>query len=249
MAVATDIARLEILAEEQGIGLPQFDHNNKAKTIVCDSDFKNPVKMFNPSRLTVTRTVAWPTQQVTKRDTPEVHYAGASEPSTLNVELFLDSYDNDKPRGEKESVRKVTDRLIELTQVVEEKHRPPVCRLTWGSMGNGTAKHKGFFQGVLENLALQFTLFMENGTPVRATATCTFKAWTPNEKDLKEQNLMSSDVAKVWVVKRGQTLATIAMREYGDPGKWRPIALANGIDNPMALDPGMVLILPALRNG
>lgn len=239
-----DVAQLEILAEEKGAGLPRFDPNNSANKIVCNSDFTNQdVKMFNPSRLSVTRTVAWPTQEVTKRDTPEVHYSGAIEPSTLNVELFLDSYDNDLPRGEKKSVREVTDRLIKLTQVIDEKHRPPVCRLTWGKMGN----MKGFFQGVLENLALQFSLFMENGTPVRATATCTFKAWTPNEQDLKEQNLMSADVAKVWVVKRGQTLATIAMHEYGNPGKWRPIALANGIDNPMALDPGMVLVLPALR--
>lgn len=243
------LAQLKILEEEPGIGLPQFDHNNKAKTIICDSDFKNPVKMFNPSRLTVTRTVAYPTQKVAKKDTPEVQYTGAIEPSTLNLELFLDSYDNDLPPDKKKSVREVTDRLIELTQVIGEKHRPPVCRLTWGSMGDSIRKHIGFFQGVLENLTLQFTLFMENGTPVRATATCTFKAWTPNERDLKEQNLMSSDVAKVWVVKRGQTLATIAMREYGDPGKWRPIALANGIDNPMALNPGMVLVLPALRNG
>ena len=58
---------------------------------------------------------------------------------------------------------------------------------------------------------------------------------------------MSADVAKVWVVKRGQTLASIAMHEYGDPGKWRPIALANDIDNPAVLDPGAVLVLPAIR--
>lgn len=241
-----DIAQLEILAEEDGAGLPQFNPNNSANKIICSSNStRDGVKMFNPSRLTVTRTVAWPTQGVTKRDSPELHHAGAIEPSTLNVELFLDSYDNDTPRERKESVRKITDRLVDLTKVDSNKHRPPVCRLTWGRMGND----KGFFQGVLENLALQFNLFLENGTPVRATATCTFKAWTPNEQDLKEQSLMSSDVAKVWVVKRGQTLASIAKYEYGDARKWRPIALANCIDNPLALAPGTVLILPAIRNG
>ncbi|MBA4142869.1 MAG: LysM peptidoglycan-binding domain-containing protein [Nitrosospira sp.] len=240
-----DVAQLEILAEEPGAGLPQFNPTNFDNKIICSSDFKNNgVKMFNPNRLTVTRTVAWPPQGVTKRDSPELHHAGAIEPSTLNVELFLDSYDNDRPREEKKSVREVTDRLIKLTHVIDTKHRPPVCRLTWGKMGN----MKGFFQGVLENLALQFNLFLENGTPVRATATCTFKAWTPNTQDLKDQNLMSADVAKVWVVKRGQTLASIAMHEYGDPGKWRPIALANGIDNPADLNPGAVLVLPAIRN-
>ena len=106
----------------------------------------------------------------------------------------------------------------------------------------------GFFQGVLENLVLVFSLFLENGTPVPATATCTFKAWTPNAEDLKNQSLMSADVAKVWIVKRGQTLASIAMHEYGNPGKWRPIAMANGIDNPAMLEPGTVLLLPAIRS-
>jgi nucleoid-associated protein YgaU len=56
---------------------------------------------------------------------------------------------------------------------------------------------------------------------------------------------MSSDVAKVWVVKRGQSLATIASAEYGDPRAWRIIADANGIDNPLRLAPGTRLLLPA----
>jgi len=56
---------------------------------------------------------------------------------------------------------------------------------------------------------------------------------------------MSSDVAKVWVVKRGQSLATIASAEYGDPRAWRIIADANGIENPLGLAPGTRLLLPA----
>lgn len=237
------LEKLEILTEEPGVGLPRFNPKNDGNKIICNMDFANDkVKMFNPNLFTITRTVAWPTQAVSKKDTPELQYTGAIEPSTLNIELFLDTYDS--PNTEKKSVRIITDKLIDLTKVIGKNHRPPVCRLTWGNMGN----MRGFFQGVLENLALKFNLFMEDGTPVRATATCTFKAWTPNETDLKEQNLMSPDVAKVWVIKRGQTLASIAMHEYGDPRKWRPIAQANGIDDPTKLYPGTVLVLPALRS-
>ena len=64
---------------------------------------------------------------------------------------------------------------------------------------------------------------------------------------MKKQNLMSSDVAKIWVVKRGQSLATIAAAEYGDSRAWRIIADANGIDNPLDLVPGSRLLLPARR--
>ena len=234
---------LKILVEEKGAGLPQFKPNNSANEIVCNMDPNNEdVKMFNPNLFTITRTVAWTTQAVAKRDSPELHHTGVNQPSTLNIELFLDTYDS--PNKEKKSVRDVTDRLTNLTKVISEKHRPPVCRLIWGKMGN----ELGFFQGVLENLVLKFNLFMEDGTPVRATATCVFKAWMQNLQDLKNQNFMSPDVAKVWMVKRGQTLATIAMHEYGNPCMWRHIAQANGIDDPMKLLPGTVLVLPALRN-
>jgi nucleoid-associated protein YgaU len=106
-----------------------------------------------------------------------------------------------------------------------------------------------FFQGVLTQLETQYTLFMDDGKPVRATNHCTFKQWRSNQDDMQRQNLMSADVAKVWIVKQGQTLASIAAREYGDPGEWRAIADANALDDPLALKPGSQLLLPARRRG
>ena len=82
---------------------------------------------------------------------------------------------------------------------------------------------------------------------MRATNRCTFKQWRSNLSDLQRQNLLSSDVAKVWVVKQGQTLAMIAAREYGDAREWHAIAEANHIDDPLALRPGTQLVLPARR--
>jgi nucleoid-associated protein YgaU len=209
--------------------LPQFENEDSARNLIA---------MFNPNRLTVNRSVQWQSQDVAKRDNPEMHHTGA-QPTTLNVELFFDTYDS--PSKNKKSVRIHTDKLLAFATVDGKKHRPPICRLTWGS-------DHAFFQGVVEQLQLQFTLFMEDGKPVRATATCTFKSWKANIKDLQDQNLMTSDVAKVWVVKHGQTLSTIATQEYGDPRMWRPIAQANGIDDPIKLRPGALLILPAVRN-
>jgi len=42
----------------------------------------------------------------------------------------------------------------------------------------------------------------------------------------------------------GETLDRIAARRYGDSGRWRIIARANGIDNPMRLDPNRPMIIP-----
>jgi len=120
-----------------------------------------------------------------------------------------------------------------------DKHRPPVCRLRWGAAGY-------FFQGVLEKLDQKFSMFLEDGTPVRATVTCSFKEWRTNYDDLNRQNRQSADVAKTWIVKRGDSLSGIAAMEYLDPCLWRPIAVENNIDNPFDLTPGRVLTLPKL---
>jgi nucleoid-associated protein YgaU len=223
------LKKLTILVEKAS-GTMQFDEHSASDRIEA---------MFNPKSLSVTRQVEWKSQDAAKRDSPELQFTTA-QPATLTVELFFDTYDNPKVKEAKESVYKYTSKLLALTAVSGDKHRPPVCQIQWGDQGI-------IFQGVLQALDQQYTMFMDDGKPVRATVKCTFTQWRSNEKDLKQQNLMSSDVVKVWTVRRGQTLATIASAEYHDPRCWREIADANGIDDPLALRPGTTVILPALH--
>jgi nucleoid-associated protein YgaU len=42
----------------------------------------------------------------------------------------------------------------------------------------------------------------------------------------------------------GDSLPLIAYAEYGDPGSWRTIAEANGIDDPLRLRAGTGLLIP-----
>jgi nucleoid-associated protein YgaU len=58
--------------------------------------------------------------------------------------------------------------------------------------------------------------------------------------------LHSADVAKRRIVRRGDTLSSIAIEQYNDVTQWRAIAIANDIDNPRALTPGQVLVIPKL---
>jgi len=222
--------KLTILVELKGENM-QFSESDADARIEA---------MFNPKTLGLSREVKWDTQKPAKRDSPELHYT-SGDPASLSVDLFFDTYDTDQPASGKQSVfTTYISKLLALTEVRSEKHRPPVCRIKWGSQGI-------IFQGVLNHFEQQYTMFMEDGTPVRATAKCTFTQWRSNETDLQKQNLMSSDVVKMWTVRRGQTLASIAAAEYRDPGCWRHIADANGIDDPLALQPGVTLMLPALR--
>ena len=229
-----ELKRLTILVESAG-GTLQFRGAASGDAIIA---------MFNPNKLTISRSVQWQNQHAAKRDNPEMQYTGA-EPATLSIDLLFDTYDTPEPEHSKKSVKTVyMDKLLHLTTVEQhgDKHRPPVCRLQWGDQGI-------FFQGVLQQLETSFTMFTAAGVPVRATARCTFREWLPNSKDMEKQDLKSADVAKVWVVRRGQSLASIASIEYGDPRIWRVIADANGIDNPLALTPGTRLMLPPLPTG
>ena len=56
----------------------------------------------------------------------------------------------------------------------------------------------------------------------------------------------SPDHAKLYTVRRGDTLQGIAMAEYDDPREWRRIADTNGITNPMSLPPGTKLLVPPI---
>jgi Contractile injection system tube protein/LysM domain len=195
--------------------------------------------LFNPSKLVLGKTVRWEEQPAKERDVPELQFKNG-QPRSLNLDLTFDTYDT--PEATKQSVREqYTDKLLQLALVDRAKHRPPVCELSWGTLGV-------FFKGVLEKLDQQFTLFMEDGTPVRAACQCTFKEWRTNQEDQMQQRTQSADVAKRWVVKRGDTLSSIAAQEYLDPRLWRPIADENAIDDPNHIIPGSVLLIPTLTH-
>jgi len=144
--------------------------------------------MFNPNKLSFSKSVDWQPGNANQRDVPELQFKNGDS-RTLTLDLMFDTYDT--PSNKKIDVRDHTRKLSHLTTVAThgDKHRPPVCRLSWGAASV-------FFQGVLQNMTLLLTLFMPNGTPVRATSNCVFREWYTNYADLQNQKLESSDVSK-----------------------------------------------------
>jgi nucleoid-associated protein YgaU len=221
------LKKLKIRVEKPG-GVLQFDDSNVIPAL------------FNPEKLVFSKTANWAKQGAAQRDNPELQFTNA-EPRTLRIDLLFDTYDT--PSQQKADVRRAyTDAVLHLTTVERhgDKHRPPVCQLSWGAAGV-------IFQGVLTQLQQQIILFMDDGTPVRAKLSCTFKEWRSNSDDMRRQRTSSSDVTKSRTVKRGETLSSIAAEELDDAANWRPIADANDLDDPGDLRPGMVLLIPRLR--
>jgi nucleoid-associated protein YgaU len=208
------------------------------------------VALFNPNEISISRSISYEEKRVASKAESGVpdQLLRAIEPATLAVDLLFDTYEDrtsvaDWKRaaaqaGGPDDVTKRTDEIVKLAQPDIHTHRPPVCALTWGRFA--------IFTGVLTSLAERFTMFLPSGIPVRATLSCSFVE-VGKEATRREGELQSADVHKSRVVRRHDTVQSIAAEEYDDPGLWRAIARANGLVDPRAIEPGMTLVIPRLQ--
>ncbi|MGA7413984.1 MAG: LysM peptidoglycan-binding domain-containing protein [Bryobacteraceae bacterium] len=189
--------------------------------------------LFNPSQYGIDKSNQIAEIAVPGLEAPILQYVHGNTRS-LSMELFFDTYE------EQGDVRDHTNRIYGLLRINPETHVPPICKITWGGFS---------FTGVLDHVSGKFTLFVADGTPVRATLNVVFKEFIPVKVLVQENPTQSADHRKTRAVKAGDRLDLIAVREYGDPGKWRPIADANNLRDPRKLRVGRTLIIPVLTNG
>ncbi|MBK9710613.1 MAG: LysM peptidoglycan-binding domain-containing protein [Kouleothrix sp.] len=210
-----------------------------AHATVTNLDQGNTIKcMFNPKEYTWTKTNNWDEGKVPAKNISDLHFTGGKS-ATLKMDLFFDTY------AEGKDVRKeYTDAFWELMSIDPSKKdknndygRPPRVLFQWGAAWS--------FEAVITSLSQQFTLFLSDGTPVRATLTVNFQQ-VRDTANLAPQNPTSGGAGgeRVWQVGAGDTLAWIAYREYGDATKWRLIAQANNLIQVRELAPGTVLVIP-----
>jgi nucleoid-associated protein YgaU len=72
------------------------------------------------------------------------------------------------------------------------------------------------------------------------------KEYRPAAVQVADSPRSSPTVEKSYVVRRGDTLSSIAAAVYRRPDAWRELARANGISDPRDLRPGQVLTVPRL---
>jgi hypothetical protein len=113
---------------------------------------------FNPKEIPVDKQVPWQKHKNSEGDDPTLEFT-AAEPKTMTLELLFDTFE------ERSSVYfKYIQSLERFTLVDQDLKRPPLVTFTWGDSFP-------VFKGVIESLSVKYTLFLPDGTPVRATAT------------------------------------------------------------------------------
>lgn len=148
------------------------------------------------------------------------------------MELFFDTYE------EQADVTDYTDAIYDLLEIDPDTHAAPICDIQWGDF---------YFTGVLETVQGKFSLFLSDGTPVRANLNVSFIEYIDVDELVQVHPKQSADHQKNRWTKSGDRIDTIAGEEYKDPTKWRQIADANGMDDPRHLEPGQHLVIPAIR--
>lgn len=191
---------------------------------------------FNPLEYTITKTNSYEEKAKNKSEVPHAEFkkAGAQK---LKMSLIFDTYET------KEDVSTVTAKLWKL---METKTRPIGDDTQKVPPPHVTFEWKGFkFVSVITNMTQKFTLFLKDGTPVRAKVDITFL----QDKDqgfLGKQNPTSGGgpIERVHKVQGSDRLDTIAAEVYGDATKWRMIAERNGITDPLKIASGTLLAIP-----
>jgi nucleoid-associated protein YgaU len=208
------------------------------------------VIQFNPKELSFSKGVQYAEIGIPGLDLPLQQFV-RGQAETLDVNLFFDTTEHGM--GEERSVRPVTlltDQFYQLIRIDGETGAPPVCRFTWGEIGfpgsnlsgswgsESNWGRKNGFQGIVESVSQNFTLFSPLGVPLRATLAVRMREY------LTLAQAVSVLSERVRIVDQNQTLDQIASRAYNDPSKWREIADFNNISDPLSLAAGTALGLP-----
>lgn len=197
--------------------------------------------LFNPEEYAVSRENNFAQIAVPGLRAPLLQFVHGNL-STIEMELLVDTVEAHTEGGRAlneagEDVRNLTRKILRLLDIDPSTHAPPVVLFAWGPVA---------FTCVVARANQRFLMFRPDGTPVRARVTLSLQEFTNAELEAKEIKRETTDYSKRYEVVAGDTLSAIAARLYGDPALWRPIALANDIDDPRRPPVGRRLIVPAL---
>jgi hypothetical protein len=202
----------------------EFDESDGANVLLLP---------FNPTEYSIEKKNNFPQAAVLGLESPLIQYSNG-DARVLSMEILFDTYSYDNQQDLRDVYLSKIDRLLAIDG---ELHAPPPCKVIWSSLQ---------FVGVLEDARKQFTLFLDDGTPVRARVTLSFREYIPVEIQVREMPRSSPDKHKGRTVRSGEAIWHIAAEAYGDPRLWPVLARANDLDDPLRLRVGRDLVIPPL---
>ena len=191
---------------------------------------------FNPKEMSIQKSAKWERKPAPKALGAAPAEFKGSDACKLTLELFFDATDS--------MDASVVDRVEKLFRCLVQGGSdpaawPPLVVLEWGAVTS--------FVGFVSSVQAKYTLFAPDGTPLRATCGVTIEEM-PQSSQKQNPTSGTYQLHARHTLVEGETLATLAYREYGDPALWRALAEVNRIDDPLRLRPGVTIDVPELAD-
>jgi Contractile injection system tube protein/LysM domain len=188
---------------------------------------------FNPESYSVSKTNIWTYKPNQGKDYPAPEFGGGM-PMTYKLSLLLDT----SLDGPDKSVKDDANKLMKAMH--GGGSAPKFIEFSWGSTKLPKAAPL--------SISIQYALFHPNGEPMRAFVDLELAQAADSSPAGQAQNPTTRGTAglRSHIVQEGDSLHSIAYDSYGDATRWRVIAEANGIDDPLRLRRGASLSIPRL---
>lgn len=227
-----------------------------------DSSYKKVVKskafeaLINPTGFSFTRKNDFNTEQASGSSAGEQKFEKTSSP-TLQLEFLFDGTGVTKANSGNKLINKikeglgkrdpfskksVTDQLYDFYEATGDYngsiHKPYNVIIIWGEFE---------FKGILNEFTIDYKLFNNDGTPLRAIGKATFGGSISKELAAKIAKTSSPDLTHKRTVQDGDTLPLMTERIYGDSKYYLEVAKVNGLINFRQLKPGTELYFPPIE--
>ena len=199
---------------------------------------------YNPTDFSFTKGVTYAEIGVPGLDMPIQQFVRGNA-ENVSVDLFFDTTEFGTEGEGVKPVTLITDQFYQLIRVDPQIKAPPICLFSWGDTGfpgsnlrqGETQLRENGFRCLVESVTQKFTLFSPQGVPLRATLSVKLREYQTLT------DLVAATEEEVTLIEEGTTLDEVANRAFNDPTRWREIAEANRVDDPLSLQPGSLLSL------
>jgi len=225
--------------------MPENNTNNGKLAKLTIKAFKEPTYdtqkdqfevMFNPQEYSLKYEI--------ESDAAQGIGTSDSEPTFKKIKpqnFSLDfTIDGTGATGSKVDVEKKVSKFLDVTYIYKgAEHRPWYLKIHWGSLN---------FKCILKSTSVKYTLFNNDGKPIRAKINASFQGFTEDQLRVAKEDSNSPDLTHMRTVNEGDTLPLMCYRIYGDSRYYLHVAKANNLVNFRNLKTGQKIFFPPITD-
>lgn len=188
--------------------------------------------MFNPESFNLGQSFSFDDGQADGETGSEQKFKKV-EPQEFNFELLIDGTG---ASGVEKDVEDEIEHFKSITSFGGAERRPTYLTVTWGTIN---------LRGVLKKFDIRYTLFRNDGTPVRAILLLSLAEYKTPEQQLAENPDLATNLTRLVQSEGGSSLDLIAHQNYGNSDQLVALAQQNGLNSLRGVVEGQRLELPS----